>query len=403
MLTDVAVRNAKPGEKLRRIADSHGLCLEVSPSGGKLWRYRYRFNGKEQLLALGRWPDVSLKDARRRRDEARELLDKGINPSDVRRQEKLRRGAEAEATFAVVAREWVEQYLSRKSDAHRDRTARRLEKWAFPSIGRRPIASITAPEILAVARRAESFGKAETAHRLVQAIGQVIRYAIATGRAHTDPTLALRGALQPVQATHMPSPAEDPDRVGAILRAMEAFDGGPVVGTAMRLLPMLFVRPGELRTMRWADVDLDAAVWRYTTSKTRTEHFVPLPRQAVQLLRNLQPLTYSLPGGWVFPGGRSPLRPMSDAAINAGLRRLGVDTKTELTAHGWRSVARTMLHERLGFAPEVIEHQLAHAVPDALGRAYNRTRFAEERTRMMQAWADFLDGLRQGKDGNSLP
>jgi integrase len=222
----------------------------------------------------------------------------------------------------------------------------------------------------------------------------VLRYAIATGRVKQDVTAFLRGTLPPVPVRHMSAPADDPDRVGEILHALEGFRGGHVVATAHMLLPYLFVRLGELRTLRWAEVDLEAGVWRFTASKTKTEHVVPLSREARALLAALRPLTAPLPGGWVFPNGRTALRPLSDAALNTGLRRLGIDTRSELTSHGWRAIARTMLHERLGFAAEVIEAQLAHRVPDALGRAYNRTRFLDERTKMMQAWADFIDGLR---------
>jgi integrase len=225
----------------------------------------------------------------------------------------------------------------------------------------------------------------------------VIRYAVANGLAESDPTPALRGALPSVSHRHMAAPTE-PEKVGEILRALDAFQGSPVVAAAIRLLPLLFCRPGELIAMRWADVDLEAGEWRYTVTKTKTEHLVPLSRQAIAILRDLFPLTGHLPGGWVFPGGRSPMQHLSNVAINAAYRRLGIDTKEELTAHGWRAVARTLLHEKLGFPAEAIEHQLAHAVPDPLGRAYNRTRFLETRRKMMQAWADYLDRLRDGAE-----
>ena len=237
----------------------------------------------------------------------------------------------------------------------------------------------------------------ETAHRTLQHIGQVIRYAVATGRMETDPTQSLRGALPSSTPKHMAAPT-DPAKVGELLRAVEGFSGGPVVSAALQLLPLLFVRPGELRTMRWEQIDFDHAEWRYTTSKTKTEHLVSLSKQALAILEELHPLTGHLVGGWVFSGGRSPKRPMSNVAINAAHRRMGIDTQNELTGHGWRACARTLLHERLRYAPEIIEHQLAHAVPDALGRAYNRTRFLEERRKMMQAWADYLDKLKTGAD-----
>lgn len=397
-LTEAAIRNAKPGltpagrptAKPYKLADAGGLYLEVAPSGGKLWRLKYRFGGKEKRLALGAWPAVSLKTARQKAAEAKGRLADGTDPGEARKAAQRL----ASDSFEAIAREWIARHLAGKADSHRSRVVSRLERCVFPYLGARPVAEISAQDVLAVARRIESRGAIETAHRAVQNVGQALRYAVATGRAVNDPTAALRGALTPAKPQHMAAPADDPARVAEILRATEAFKGGPVVHAALRLLPLLFCRPGELRTMQWADVDLDAAEWRFTTSKTRTEHLVPLSRQALAILRELHPLTGH--GRYVFPSARGAGRPMSDAAINAAYRRLGIDTRTELTGHGWRAVARTLLHERLGFAAEVIEHQLAHAVPDALGRAYNRTKFIDERRRMMQTWADHLDTLRAG-------
>jgi integrase len=387
-LSDAAIRAAKPRAKPFRLFDGTGLYLDVQPSGSKLWRLKYRFAGKEKRLALGAWPEVSLAEARRRRAEARQTLAMGIDPGAA--------GRRTAPTFETVAREWMARHLAAKAETHRVSVARRLERDVLPFLGDRPVDAITAPEVLEVVRRIEARGALETAHRALQNIGQLLRYAVATGRAQQDVTAFLRGALPPVPTRHMPAPADDPDRVGEILRAIEAFRGGHVVATALCLLPYLFVRPGELRMMRWADVDLDAAEWRFTASKTKTDHVVPLSRQACALLAGLRPITGSLPGGWVFPNGRTASRPLSDAALNAALRRMGIDTRSELTSHGWRSIARTMLHERLGFPPEVIEAQLAHRVPDPLGRAYNRTRFLDQRRAMMQAWADYLDELRAG-------
>lgn len=390
-LSDTAIRNAKPADRQLKMFDGGGLFLLITPAGGKLWRLKYRIDGKEKLLSLGAYPAVGLRDARDRRDEARKQLAAGIDPGEARKAAAAARVAEVTDSFEAVAREWFERHLAGKAAGHRDKVVRRLERDVFPYLGSRPVAEIKAPEILAVVRRIE--GRAlETAHRAAQNIGQVLRYAIATGRAESDPTPALRGALAPWRPEHMAAPT-DPAQVGEILRLQDAFAGGPVVGAALRLLPLLFVRPGELRTMRWEQVDFEAKEWRYTTSKTKTEHLVPLSRQAIAILEDLQPLTGHLPGGWVFPGGRTPKKAMSDMAINAAYRRLGIDTRTELTGHGWRATARTLLHERLGYAPEIIEHQLAHRVPDALGRAYNRTRFIDERREMMQAWADYLETL----------
>jgi integrase len=387
-LSDARLRVAKPGAKPYRIFDGGGLYAEVQPSGSILWRLKYRHDGKEKRLALGRWPEISLAEARRRREEARRRLAHGADPADAR--------AASVVTFHMVAEEWSGRYLATKAETHRVSVARRLARDILPHIGDRPVAAITAPQVLAIARQIEARGAIETAHRAVQNIGQVLRYAVATGRAEADVTASLRGALAPVPTRHMAAPADDPERVGEILRALQAFRGSAAVAAALRLAPYLFVRPGELRTMKWQDVDLDRAEWRFTASKTRTDHIVPLPRQAVQILADLAPLTRGLPGGFVFPNGRTTMRPLSDAALNAALRRLGIDTRAELTSHGWRAVARTMLHERLGYPAEVIEAQLAHRVPDALGRAYNRTRFVDQRRKMMQQWADFLDGLRDG-------
>jgi integrase len=395
-LADVAIRNAKPKERPWKLFDGGGLFLEITPSGGKLWRFKYRFGGKEKLLAVGIWPDVSLTAARRKREEARELLAQGIDPSEARKAERLRRKTLAENTFEAIAREWDARHLSTRAKSHRDKVIRRLELYVFPYLGARPVAEITAADILACVRRVEALNKLETAHRTLQAIGQVIRFAIASGLAESDPTPALRGALPPATRRHMAAPT-DPAKVGEILRALEAFQGSPIVAAAIRLLPLLFCRPGELIAMRWDDVDLDAAEWRYVVSKTKTEHLVPLSRQAIGILRELHPLTGHLPGGWVFPGGRSPMQHLSNVAVLAAYRRLGI-AKDELTAHGWRAVARTLLHERLGFAAEVIEHQLAHRVPDALGRSYNRTRFVDARAEMMQRWSDYLDRLREGAE-----
>ncbi|TSE35159.1 tyrosine-type recombinase/integrase [Tepidimonas charontis] len=389
-LSDTKIRTARPLDKPYKLTDERGLALLVNPNGSKLWRFRYRFGGKEKMLGLGAYPDVSLRDARERRDEARKLLAQGIDPSQARREDK----EAAHNTFEAIAREWWERNRSKWTPDYGLLIWRRIETDVLPVIGQRPVADITPPEVLALLRRIESRGAVETAHRVKQYIGQVARYAVATGRATMDPTAALAGALMTPPVRHFPAPT-DPKTVGEILRMLDAAKGTFPVVTAVRLMPYVFVRPGELRTMRWSDVDFERAEWRYTASKTGVEHLVPLSRQALALLRDLHAVTGR--GEWAFPNERSRDRPMSDMAVNALLRRLGIDTKTELTGHGWRAVARTLLAERLGFAPEVIEHQLAHSVPDPLGRAYNRTKYLDERRCMMQAWADYLDGLREGR------
>lgn len=399
MLTDTAIRAAKATEKPRKLADERGLYLHIKPTGGdgcgRYWRFDFRFDGKRKTLALGTYPDVSLRDARERRDEARRQVANGIDPCENRKAQKNAKQLRAENSFEVVAREWFSKFRDGWAPTHSDKIIRRLEKDVFPWLGGRPIAEITAPEVLTVLRRIEGRGTLDTAHRAGGNISQVMRYAIATGRAERDPVPDLRGALPPAQGKNFAAFTE-PAKVAELLRAIDAFKGSFQVQTALRLAPMLFVRPGELRQAQWADIDLDKAEWRYLVTKTKTEHLVPLSSQAVAILRELHPLSGS--GRFVFPGGRDPKRAMSEAAINAALRRMGFDTKTEITGHGFRAMARTILAEELHQRPDVIEHQLAHAVPDALGTAYNRTRFIRERRAMMQSWADYLDKLKAGAE-----
>ncbi len=391
MLSDPTCKNAKPKDKNYRLADEKGLYLEVRPNGSKYLRMKYRYGGKEKLLALGVYPETSLKEARAKRDDARKQLEQGIDPGENRKAMKAAQTADGE-TFEVIAREWFLKFQPTWAASHADKIITRLEKDVFPWLGVRPIATINAPEILAVIRRIEGRGALDTAHRALQNCGQVFRYAVATGRAERDPSSDLRGALPPCKREHFAALTE-PKAVGELLRAIDGFQGTFTVQCALRLSPLLFVRPGELRQAEWKDIDLDAAEWRYVTSKTKTEHLVPLASQAVAILRELHSLTGQ--GRHVFPG-RDPHKAMSEAAVNAALERMGYDTKREVTGHGFRAMARTMLHETLGFPAEVIEHQLAHKVPDALGNAYNRTKFIEQRKAMMQRWADYLDSLKVG-------
>jgi integrase len=391
-LTDTAVRNAKPAKKTAKLFDERGLYLEVSPAGGKWWRHKYRFEGKEKRLSLGVYPDVGLKEARERRDAARQLLARGVDPGEHRKAQKLARTEQAANSFEVVAREWIAKYATTWAASHSDRTLRRLERDVFPWIGSRPICDIHAPEVLTVLRRIEARGAGETAHRALSNCGQVFRYAVATGRADRDPSGDLRGALSRVKKSHFAAKT-DPESVAGILRAMDGYMGTLPVRCAMRLAPLLFVRPGELRTAKWADMDLEEKQWRYTVTKTNTPHIVPLSRQAIQILKELHPVTGN--GQYVFPSARSSARPMSDNAILAAMRRAGID-KEEMTGHGFRAVARTILDEVLGVRPDFIEHQLAHAVKDPNGRAYNRTAHLPERRKMMQQWADYLDRLKAG-------
>lgn len=403
-LTDTAIRNAKPGitpagketAKPYKLGDTGGLYLEVAPSGGKWWRLKYRFDGKEKRLSLGVYPDVGLKDARQRRDDARKLLADGVDPGENRKAAKAAKAERASNSFEVVAREWYAKNSSNWAENHGKRILQRLERDIFPWIGGRPIADITAPELLAVLRRIEARGAVETAHRAHQNCGQVFRYAIATGRAERDPSPDLKGALPPVKQTHLAA-ITDPKAIGALLRAMDDYQGQFVTKCALRLAPLVFVRPGELRRAEWAEFDLDKAEWNIPAErmKMREPHLVPLSSQAVAILRELHALTGE--GRYVFPGARTNGRPMSDNAILAALRRMGF-AKDEMSGHGFRAMARTILDEVLQVRPDYIEHQLAHAVRDPNGRAYNRTAHLAERRKMMQLWADYLDKQKAGAD-----
>lgn len=391
-LTDAVIRKATPAVKPKRLFDAGGLYLEIAPSGGKWWRLKYRYAGKEKRLSLGVYPDVPLKKARERRDDARRLLADGVDPGENRKAAQAAGAERAANSFEVVAREWFAKFESKWAATHSSKIIRRLEMDVFPWLGTRPIADITASEVLSCLRRIEGRGALDTAHRAQQNCGQVFRYGVATGRCERDPTADLRGALPPSQHEHFAA-ITDPAAVGELLRAMGGFKGTFVVQCALKLAPLFFVRPGELRKAKWADFDLDKAEWRYLVTKTKTEHLVPLAIQAIEILRELHALTGQRE--YVFPG-RDPKKPLSDAAINAALRRMGYDTRKEITGHGFRAMARTILHQELHIAPEVIEHQLAHRVPDALGTAYNRTKFLPARRKMMQQWADYLDKLKVG-------
>lgn len=395
-LTDTQIKTLKPDVKPRKVADEKGLFLLLTPTGGKLWRLKFRFDGKEKLLALGSYPDVSLKDARTRRDEARKLLADGIDPAEERKAAKAARVVAVANNFEAIAREWFGKQASGWADTHADKILQRLEKDVFPWLGSRPISGITPPDLLATVRRIEARGALDTAHRALQNCGQIFRYAVATGRAERDPTGDLRGALPPRRTGHFAAITE-PLEVGALLRAIDAFKGTLIVQSALKLGPLVFVRPGELRKAEWAEFDLEKGEWSIPPErmKAKRAHLVPLSSQAVAILRDLHPLTGR--GVHVF-AGRDPKKPMSEAAVNAALRRMGYDTKTEMTGHGFRAMARTILHEELEVDRDVIEHQLAHRVPDALGTAYNRTKFIKERRAMMQRWADYLERLKAGAE-----
>jgi integrase len=392
-LSEVKVRTTKPLKNPYKLFDGGGLFLLVTPSGGKLWHFKYRFDSKEKKLALGTYPEISLADARLRRDEARKQIAHGIDPGAVRKAQKIAKTEDME-TFEVIAREWHTKFTPTWTPGHAVTIMSRLERDLFPWIGKRPINQIKAPELLAVLRRVESRGALESAHRIRTITGQVFRYAVATGRAERDPAADLKGALpQPREKHH--AAITDPKDVAPLLRALDGYQGHFVVKCALRLAPMFFVRPGELRNAEWSEIDLDEAVWNIPANKMKMKqaHIVPLCRQAVEILTELKELTGA--SRYVFPSGRSTTRPMSNNAVNAALHRMGFDNNT-MTGHGFRAMARTILDEVLHVRPDYIEHQLAHAVRDPNGRAYNRTAHLDERRKMMQTWADYLDGLKAG-------
>jgi integrase len=391
-LSEIKVRNAKLQARAYKLFDGGGLYLFVTPSGGKLWHFKYRFNNKEKKLAFGSYPEISLLDARIKRDEARSQLAHGIDPGVVRKAQKQAQTQEAE-TFEIVAREWHKRFFSTWSGKYAETLMSRLELYVFPWIGKKPIAEIKPPEMLSVLRRIESRGTLDTAHRVKIICGQVFRYAVSTGRAERDSTSDLRGALPRTQKTHRAAITE-PKKVGSLLRSIDAYQGSFIVKCALKLAPLVFLRPGELRHGEWEEISFEDAEWNIAGSKMKMKepHLTPLSRQAIAILKELHKLTGN--GKYIFPG-RTSQRPMSDNAILAALRNMGY-AKEEMSGHGFRAMARTMLDEVLQFRPDIIEHQLAHAVRDPNGRAYNRTSHLAERKKMMQTWADYLDGLKIG-------
>ncbi|HIA04205.1 MAG TPA: DUF4102 domain-containing protein [Myxococcales bacterium] len=388
-LTDTAIRSARPTGRTRRLYDADGLYLEISPKGGKWWRFKYRFEGREKRISLGVYPEVGLSVARQRCKDSRQQIAVGIDPSAARKASK----SAGVDLFESVAREWFAKHSPGWAPSHADKIIRRLERDVFPSIGTLPVGEIDSQELLRVLQRIESRGAIETAHRAKQTCGRVFRYAVATGRASRDPAGDLKDALPPPIKGRYPT-ITDPKEVGALLRAIDGFTGSFIVRSALQLAPLVFVRPGELRNAEWSEIDLGAAEWRIPGVKMKSKelHIVPLSVQAVAILYELYPLTGD--GRYVFPGARSLDRAMSEATINAALRRLGY-TKTEMTGHGFRSMASTLLNEQ-GWRRDAIERQLAHAERDRVRAAYNQAEHLPERQKMMQAWADYLDGLRAG-------
>ncbi len=396
-LTNTAVKNAKPKEidgKLanNKLFDGGGLFLLVTKSGAKYWRMKYRFAGKEKLLAIGIYPEISLKQAREKRDEAKQLLSEGIDPSE--HKQTIKRMGNSNS-FEAVAREWHDKHKHRWTDGHQKKIIARLKNDVFPWIGQRDINSLTAPELLAVLKRIESRGALDTAHRALQTCSQIFRYAVANGKAERDPTQDLKGALPPAKSGHMATITE-PKKIAQLLRDIDNYHGHFITRCALQLAPYVFVRPGELRHAEWQEIDLDEAVWKIPAEKMkmRQVHIVPLSRQAIAILEDIQPLTGR--GQYVFPSIQSNTRPMSENTLNTALRRLGYG-KDEMTAHGFRAMASTLLNEQ-GYNRDWIERQLAHSERNSIRAAYNHAEHLPERKKMMQSWADYLDGLKRGAE-----
>ena len=386
-LNDLKIRSLKPKEKPYKVFDGKGLYLLVTPKGSKLWRFNYRFNGKNKTLALGSYPEVSLSEAREKVLHFRNLLQNGKDPSLQKKEER----ANKTNTFEKIALEFLEKRASSWAESYTSTVKIRLEKYLFPALGNIPVAEITTPMIMEVLTPLIKANKWGTVKKLRILIGQVIRYAIATGRAAHDPTPALRMIVPSGKVKHMPA-ITDPEKLAGILRAFWDYPHSLPVRNALRTLVYTFQRPGEVVSMRWEDIDFEQREWRFVLSKTHQEHIVPLSRQMMEILKEQKIFAGESP--FVFPNFNSPkTRPMRIETLNAALRRMGINTREEQTSHGFRAVARTLLHEVLKYEPDMIEHQLGHKVPDRLGTAYNRTKFLEDRRRMMQDWADYIDSL----------
>jgi len=392
-LTDTFLRGIKTSGKVQKHSDGGGLYLHVSPTGGKLWRLGYRFEGKQKTMSFGAYPAVSLKDARQKREEAKEQLAKGIDPCAHKQAVKAAIRMEATNSFEIVAREWYDKYKTVWVKQHGDKIFARLEKDLFPLIGGLPVSEVTAPQILQALRRIEARGAVDTAHRTLQNCSQIFRYAIATGRAERDPAADLRGALSPVKGTNLAS-IKEPKAIGVLLRDIDAYEGNYIVRAALRMAPYVFVRPGELRRAEWSEFDLEKAEWRIPAArmKMRQMHIVPLARQVIDILEDLQ--SYTGNGRFLFPSMRANSAPISDMTLLSGLRRLGY-TKEQMTVHGFRSMASTLLNEQ-GYNRDWIERQLAHGERNSVRAAYNFAEYLPERRRMMTEWAEYLDELRSG-------
>ena len=397
MLTDIQIKNAKPAEKPVRLSDGGGLYLEVSPAGGKLWRWKYRCEGKEKRLSLGAYPEVRAPMARQLVAEAREQLKAGIDPSTAKREQKERAKVASGTSFEAIARAWYAKTAPTLAETTRAKLLHNFEKDVFPWIGARQLAELTAADLISVVKRVEGRGALDIAKRVHSACGRVFRFAVGHGLAERDPSrdIELRDVMAPARVQHHPS-VKTPAEVGALMRAIEGYTGTLAGRCALKLSALTFVRPGELRHAEWSEFDFDKAEWRIPgpKMKMREQHIIPLSAQAIAVLREIQPLTGR--GRYVFPSERSPARCMSENTVCAALRRMGYDSD-EMTAHGFRSMASTLLHE-LGWPHDAIEAQLAHGQRNQVSAAYNFAKYLPERRRMMQGWGDYLDQLRKGAD-----
>lgn len=388
-LTDTQVRNLKATNREVKIFDGNGLFLVATPSGGKLWRMKYRIDGKEKLLSFGPYPHVSLALARQKRDEAKKLLAQGIDPREAEKEDEIQ-----SITFQELAEEWLIREESDWTPKHKETVEARLKAYIFPHIGKRPIAKITAPEALSVLKKIEAKGIIETSHRVKQICGQVFRFGVGRGVCEHDVTAGLKGQLtKKPRVKHMAAITDRKDAAG-LLRAIDDYSGSLIVKCALRLAPLLFVRPGELRHMEWAEIDFEADLWTIPAEKMkmRKTHSVPLAPQSLAILEQIRPHTGE--GKYVFPSARTKKRPISDMAINAALRRMGFN-KEEMTGHGFRSMASSLLHEA-GWDSNLIELQLAHRDTNTVRAIYNRAERLEERRKLMDSWADMIDGIKTG-------
>lgn len=402
-LSDLQIRKKVPTSKQEKLSDSGGLFLLVHPNGGKYWRMSYRFNSKQKTLSIGTYPSITLLQARTKRDEAKALLAASIDPGEAISKKakkvasieiQLAEAVAEDQQFENVAIEWHLKHAPNWKPSHANKIIGRLKLDVFPWIGKRKTSEITAPELLSVLRRIEVRGALETAHRVLANCGQIFRYAVATGRAERNYAADLKGALPPVQGEHFAAITEPKD-IGELLRKIDGYKGGLITRSALALAPLVFVRPGELRHAEWCDIDLNKAIWKIPADKMKMNriHLVPLSSQSVAILKELQPLTGA--GKYVFAGAYDLNRPMSENTVNKALRTLGYDTKTQMTGHGFRSMASTLLNEQ-GFNRDAIEMQLAHSENDSVRAAYNRAQYLPERIAMMQAWSDYLFSLKHG-------